>query len=122
MLFEVAAAPPGSVDQSRTSFSWPAKSPKARSVAVVEVPYTNSSVRQPLVDGVAVQVAADAADVGAMIRLGRAICLLSTVTVSETTVVLVLVSPSSSEEDTCQVVAAVSGLVNSVTVPSGPAG
>ncbi len=66
----------------------------------------------------AVHAAVVAAEVGAMIRLGRASFLPSTVTVSETMVVAVLASPSSRVLETCQVGTPGSGLVNSVTVPS----
>ncbi len=59
-----------------------------------------------------------AAEVGATTCLGRASFLPSTVTVSDTTVVVLLDRPSSSVLETCQVAAAASSLVNSVTVPS----
>ncbi|CAM5555170.1 hypothetical protein SGLAM104S_09352 [Streptomyces glaucescens] len=70
-------------------------------------------------DGSASQAAAVAAEVGAMIRFGRARVLPSTVTVSETVFVVVLVRPSWRVLETCQVVASAAGLVKVVTTPSG---
>lgn len=86
-------------------------------MAVVVEAYWYSRIRQPLVDGVTAQVAAETAEVGAITYVGRASVLPSTMVFCEITVV-VDCSVGRKVVANCQVVAVESTLLKSEVVPS----